>query len=96
MCEKTSVFLPFTFEKRLTIMSKTKEELKEIKKEVIQLSEKLKELTDEELNIVTGGAGGVATSGLEMIQNSERLKWNPELKTLGFLYVVVSGNETIK
>lgn len=36
-------------------MSKTKEELQELKKEYETLTTKLKELTEEELNVVTGG-----------------------------------------
>ena len=35
---------------------KTKEELEELKKEVEDLNEKLKELTEDELKEVTGGA----------------------------------------
>ena len=36
-------------------MAKTKEELNELKKEYETLNSKLKELTEEELNMVTGG-----------------------------------------
>ena len=39
-------------------MSKTKEELDELKEEVEKLDEKLHELTEEELAQVTGGVGG--------------------------------------
>ena len=39
-------------------MSKTKEELNALKKEVESVNEKLKELTEEELELVTGGSGG--------------------------------------
>ena len=38
---------------------KTKEELNEIKEEVEKLDKKLHELTEEELEQVTGGVGGV-------------------------------------
>ena len=38
-------------------MSKSKEELNELKKEVEAVNEKLSELTDEELAQVTGGGG---------------------------------------
>ena len=37
---------------------KTQEELKELRKEYESLSAKLKELTQEELSMVTGGDGG--------------------------------------
>ena len=40
---------------------KTKEELDEIKMEVENLGKKLNELTDEELNEVTGGGNGIDT-----------------------------------
>ena len=36
-------------------MPKTKEELNALKEEVVNLNEKLRELTDEELEQVTGG-----------------------------------------
>ena len=39
-------------------MSKTKEELNALKKEVEAVNEKLHELTEEDLEQVTGGAGG--------------------------------------
>lgn len=38
-------------------MAKTQEELNQLKVECETLNNKLKELTDEELNIVTGGTG---------------------------------------
>ena len=37
-------------------MSKTQDELKELKKEYEALNKKLKELSEEELELVTGGA----------------------------------------
>ena len=43
-------------------MSKTKEELNEIKEEVETVNEKLKELTEEELEQVTGGVFGGPTA----------------------------------
>ena len=36
-------------------MAKTQEELEQLKQEYEEISKKLKELTDEELEIVTGG-----------------------------------------
>ena len=44
-------------------MSKTKEELDELKEEVEKLDEKLHELTEEELAQVTGGVVGGLTPG---------------------------------
>ena len=41
---------------------KTKEELTELKKEVEALSEKLAELTEDELKLVTGGASVFSTA----------------------------------
>ena len=38
-------------------MAKTQEELKELKEEYEKLSNKLKELTEDELKLVTGGVG---------------------------------------
>lgn len=38
-------------------MAKTKEELEQLKKEYEEISKKLKELTDEELAVITGGTG---------------------------------------
>ena len=38
-------------------MSKTQEELKELKNEYETLNNKLKELTEDELNIIVGGNG---------------------------------------
>lgn len=46
-------------------MTKTQEELKELKQEYETLSIKLKELTEDELNIVTGGLSDIP--GLEAI-----------------------------
>ena len=43
-------------------MSKTKEELNELKEEVEKLDEKLHELTEEELAQVVGGAAPQTTS----------------------------------
>ena len=40
-------------------MAKTQEELKELKTEYETLNNKLKELTEEELNMVTGGILGI-------------------------------------
>ena len=40
-------------------MSKTKEELNELKKEVEAVNEKCRELTEEELEQVTGGGASV-------------------------------------
>lgn len=46
-------------------MSKTKEELNELKKEVESINEKLSELTPEELEQVTGGqAAGPSSYGM--------------------------------
>ena len=43
-------------------MSKTKEELNELKKDVEAVNEKLQELTPEELEQVNGGEVGILTS----------------------------------
>ena len=56
---------------------KTKEELKELKDEYETLTTKLKELTEEELTLVTGGAN---TSFV--INDNERI-FNPHLYTDG-------------
>lgn len=40
-------------------MPKTQEELKQIKQEVMQLSEKLSQLSDDDLKLVTGGNDGL-------------------------------------
>ena len=47
---------------------KTKEELNEIKEEVEKLDKKLHELTDEELEQVTGGIGGAALYAILLTQ----------------------------
>ena len=39
----------------ISIMTKTDEELKQLKQEYEELNEKLRELTQEELKLVTGG-----------------------------------------
>ena len=46
-------------------MSKTKEELNALKEEVEALNRKLHELTEEELEQVTGGLFGCALTGAE-------------------------------
>ena len=43
---------------------KTKEELNEIKRELEAVSEKIKELTEEELEQVTGGGNFVVGNGI--------------------------------
>ena len=45
-------------------MSKTKEELNALKEEVEAVNEKLQELTEEELEQVTGGAEGALSIGV--------------------------------
>ena len=45
-------------------MSKTKEELDALKKEIETLNEKCRELTPEELKDVTGGATGPNVAGI--------------------------------
>ena len=45
-------------------MSKSKEELEVLKKEVEELNEKIRELTPEELEQVTGGAAGPKVEGV--------------------------------
>ena len=42
---------------------KTEEELKNLKAEVEALSQKLRELSEEELSLVTGGSGGHGPEG---------------------------------
>lgn len=49
---------------------KTKEELEALKQEVIRLEEKLKELSEEELKEITGGAGEI---DIEVFNNWEIL-----------------------
>ena len=51
-------------------MSKSKEELNELKKEVESVNEKLKELTEEELEQVTGG---LAPSSSRAVAPGDRL-----------------------
>ena len=48
-------------------MSKSKEELNALKEEVEAVNEKLRELTEEELEQVTGGYPPVKTGGLYTI-----------------------------
>ena len=48
-------------------MSKSKEELNKLKEEVESISEKLKELTPEELEQVNGGAKGLSHIGITII-----------------------------
>ncbi len=43
---------------------KTKEELTQLKTEYEKLNQKLKELTEDELNMVTGGASGPGVYGM--------------------------------
>ncbi|MDO4809780.1 MAG: ComC/BlpC family leader-containing pheromone/bacteriocin [Eubacteriales bacterium] len=58
-------------------MSKSKEELNELKKEVEAVSEKLQELTEEELEQVTGGSGGLVQPGVSLSPpTSEELSSN--------------------
>ena len=45
-------------------MSKTKEELNELKKEIEDLNKKCRELTEEELKEVAGGSMGPNVSGV--------------------------------
>ena len=55
-------------------MSKTKEEIKELKEEIASVNEKLQELTPEELEQVTGGNGnphcGIYVGDGQMIYSS--------------------------
>ena len=51
-------------------MAKTQDELKELKEEYEKLNEKLKELSDDELKYVTGGA----SPWLEALEASELLE----------------------
>ncbi|MDO4941067.1 MAG: ATP-binding cassette domain-containing protein [Erysipelotrichaceae bacterium] len=55
-------------------MTKTNEELKQIKQEFEELTCKLKELSEEELNLVTGGVVGVLpplTDLVPLVGNTE-------------------------
>ena len=45
-------------------MSKSKEELNELKKEVEAVNEKLQELTEEEIAQISGGAGDLQAADL--------------------------------
>ena len=49
-------------------MAKTKEELNKLKEEVEAVNEKLQELTEEELEQVTGGAGALSIGVVPQIK----------------------------
>ncbi len=58
-------------------MAKTQDELKELKEEYEKLNEKLKELSDDELKLVTGGTQ----------ENDENLSNPVGMRTGGDIYI---------
>ena len=58
-------------------MSKTNEELNELKKQVEAVNEKLVELTEDELKQVVGGKGGSGEPDIDMSIENESIPVNP-------------------
>lgn len=59
-------------------MAKTKEELEQLKKEYEELNNKLRDLSEEEINLITGGSQ----------QQDEQTQADPvEMRTGGDIYI---------
>lgn len=74
-------------------MAKTKEELEQLRQRCIKLSNEIKELNDDELNIVSGGKDGRATRTINGITFSGHVrKYDGQIN---HMYYVTVDNDDI-